>query len=41
MNKEKLIQYCDLKKEIENLKKRIDKIEKQSEMVADVVQNTF
>ena len=41
MNKEKLIQYCDLKKEIENLKKRIDKIEKQSEMVADVVQNGY
>jgi hypothetical protein len=41
MNKKKLIQYCDLKKEIENLKKRIDKIEKQSEMVADVVQNGY
>ena len=41
MNKEKLIQYCDLKKEIENLKKRIDKTEKQSEMVADVVQNGY
>ncbi len=41
MTKEKLIQYCDLKEEIEKLEKRIDKIEKQSEMVADVVQNGY
>ncbi len=39
--KEKLIQYCDLKKEIENLEKRIDKIRKQSDLIADVVQNGF
>ena len=37
--KEKLIQYCDLKKEIENLEKRIDKIRQQSDLIADVVQN--
>ncbi|MCI8699722.1 MAG: hypothetical protein HFJ47_00060 [Clostridia bacterium] len=37
--KEKLIQYCDLQKEIENLEKRIDKIRKQSDLIADVVQN--
>lgn len=41
MTKEKLIQYCDLKQEIEKLEDRIDKIEKQSEMVADVVQNGY
>lgn len=41
MNKEELIQYCDLKKEIEKLEKRIDRIEKQSEMVADVVQKGY
>lgn len=34
----KLIQYCDLKKEIENLEKRIDKIRQQSDLIADVVQ---
>ena len=41
MNRDILVQYCDLKKEIEKLEKRIDKIEKQSEMVADVVQNGY
>lgn len=41
MNKEKLMQYCDLKKETRNLEKRIDNLRKQSEMVADVVQNGY
>lgn len=41
MNKEELMQYCDLKNEIKSLEKRIDKIEKQSEMVSDVVQNGY
>ena len=41
MTKDKLVQYCDLKVEIENLEKRIDRIRKQSEMVADVVQNGY
>lgn len=41
MNKETLIQYCDLKNEIKKLEERIDKIEKQSEMVSDVVQNGY
>ena len=41
MTKDKLVQYCDLKVEIENLEKRIDRIQKQSEIVADVVQNGY
>lgn len=41
MNKEVLVQYCDLKNEISKLEERIDKIEKQSEMIADVVQNGY
>ncbi len=41
MTKEKLIQYCDIKEEISKLEKRIDRIEKQSEMVSDVVQNGY
>lgn len=41
MTKEKLIQYCDLQNEIENLEKRIDRLEKQSAMIADVVQNGY
>lgn len=41
MTKEKLIQYCDLQEEIKKLEKRIDRIEKQSELVADVVQNGY
>lgn len=41
MTKEILIQYCDLKNEIHKLEKRIDVIEKQSEMVSDVVQNGY
>lgn len=41
MNKELLIQYNDLLKEREKLKKRIDKLEKQTSMVSDVVQNGY
>lgn len=41
MTREILVQYCDLKKEISSLEKRIDKLEKQSEMVSDVVQNGY
>lgn len=41
MNKEILIQYCDLKQEIKNLEKRIDKIHKQTDFVSDVVQNGY
>lgn len=41
MDKELLVQYCDLKDEINKLEQRIDKIEKQSEMIADVVQNGY
>lgn len=41
MTKEKLIQYCDLKEEIKKIEKRIDRLEKQSEMVADVVQKGY
>ncbi len=41
MTKEELIQYCDLKNEIEKLEKRIEKIKKQSNLVADVVQNGY
>lgn len=41
MTKEILIQYCDLKREISSLEKRIDRLEKQSEMVSDVVQNGY
>ena len=41
MTKEKLIQYCDIKEEIKKLENRIDRIEKQSEMVSDVVQNGY
>lgn len=41
MTKEELIQYCDLKIEIEKLEKRIEKIKKQSKLVADVVQNGY
>lgn len=41
MTKEILIQYCDLQNEISKLEKRIEQIEKQSEMVADVVQNGY
>jgi len=41
MTKEILIQYCDIKEEIKKLEKRIDSVEKQSEMVSDVVQNGY
>lgn len=41
MNKQLLIQYNDLLKEKEKLEKRINRLEKQSEMVSDVVQNGY
>ena len=41
MTREKLDEYCYLKNEIDNLEKRIEKIERQSELVADVVQNGY
>lgn len=41
MTKEKLIQYCDLKQEIDKLEERINRIEKQSDFVSDVVQNGY
>ncbi len=41
MTKELLSQYCDLVKERKKLQKRISKIEKQSSMVSDVVQNGY
>ena len=39
MTKEKLLEYSNLAKEIKDLERRIKNIEKQSEMVSDVVQN--
>jgi len=41
MTKEELIQYCDLKIEIQKLEERINKLQKQSDFVADVVQNGY
>lgn len=41
MTKAKLIQYTDLQSEISNLENRIDKIRKQSDLIADVVQNGY
>lgn len=41
MTREELIQYCDLKKEIEDLEKRINKIHKTTEMISDTVQNGY
>lgn len=41
MTKNELIQYCDLQNEITKLEKRIDRVEKQSETVADVVQKGY
>lgn len=41
MTKEELIEYCDLKKEIEDLEKRIKKIHKITETVSDTVQNGY
>lgn len=39
MTKEKLLEYNNLVKEIKDLERRIKNVEKQSEMVSDVVQN--
>ena len=39
MTKIKLIQYCDLQNEIKKLEDRLDRIHRQSSMIADVVQN--
>ena len=39
--KEKLIQYCDIKEEIKRLKKRIERLRKQPDYIADVVQNGY
>ena len=36
-----MVQYCDLKEEIKRLEERIDRIQNQSEIVADVVQNGY
>lgn len=41
MTKKELIEYCDLKKEIEDLEKRIDRIHKTTQMVSDTVQNGY
>lgn len=41
MIKDILVQYCDLQKEIEDIKKRIERIENQTSMVSDVVQNGY
>ena len=41
MNKELLVQYNDLLKEKIKLEKRIAKLEKQTSMVSDVVQNGY
>lgn len=41
MTKQLLIQYNDLIKERNKLEKRIEKLEKQSSMVSDVVQNGY
>ncbi|MCI8760436.1 MAG: hypothetical protein HFJ34_04875 [Clostridia bacterium] len=41
MTKKELVEYCDLKKEIEDLEKRIDKIHRMTEMVSDTVQNGY
>ena len=39
--KEKLIQYCDIKEEIKRLEKKIKRLRKQPDYVADVVQNGY
>lgn len=39
MTKITLIQYSDLQNEIRKLEKRLEKIHKQSSIVADIVQN--
>lgn len=41
MTKQLLIQYNDLIKERNKLEKRIERLEKQSSMVSDVVQNGY
>lgn len=41
MNKQLLIQYNDLIKEKNKLEKRIERLEKQTSMVSDVVQNGY
>lgn len=41
MNKQILIQYTDLVKEKEKIEKRIQKLEKQSDMISDIVQNGY
>ena len=41
MTKEQLSQYCDLVKEKEKLEKRIEKIRKRSDYIADSVQNGY
>lgn len=41
MNKQLLIQYNNLIKEKKKLEKRIERIEKQSSMISDVVQNGY
>ena len=41
MTKETLEEYGDLVKEIEDLERRIEKIENQSIMVSDIVQNGY
>lgn len=41
MTRNELAEYCDLKQEIEDLEKRIDKIHRLSEMVSDTVQNGY
>lgn len=41
MNKQLLIQYNDLIKEKKKLEKRIERLEKQTSMVSDVVQNGY
>ena len=41
MTKEQLSQYCDLVKEKEKIKKRIEKIRKRSDYIADSVQNGY
>ena len=41
MTKERLSEYNDLKVEIDKLEKRIDRLERQSEIISDVVQNGY
>lgn len=41
MDKKLLSQYSDLQKEIPKLRRRIEKLEKQSNMASDVVQNGY